>query len=67
MLYYSVSILPCRFLKVARCTGGEEMSPEMFQQILEGLSEFFKAFGISLPDIIAQLQPMFETIIGMFT
>lgn len=43
------------------------MSPELFNQILEALTGFFKALGISLPDVIAQLQPVFETIIGLFT
>jgi hypothetical protein len=43
------------------------MSPELFNQILAGATDFFKFLGISLPDVIAQLQPVFETIIGLFT
>ena len=43
------------------------MSPELLNQILEAATAFFKFLGINLPDIIAQLQPVFETIIGLFT
>jgi len=39
----------------------------MLNQILETLTAVFKFFGVSLPDIIAQLQPVFETIIGLFS
>jgi len=42
------------------------MSPEVLNQILETATAIFKFFGISLPDIIAQLQPVLETIIALF-
>jgi hypothetical protein len=44
------------------------MSPELFNQILEGVTDFLMKFlGISLGDVIAQMQPVFETIIALFT
>ncbi len=42
------------------------LDPEMLLKILEGATEFLmNFFGISLPDIIAQLQPLIQAIIAM--
>ncbi|NLX93997.1 MAG: hypothetical protein GXZ02_09090 [Clostridiales bacterium] len=43
------------------------IDPEMLLKILEDATVFLmKFFGISLPDIIAQLQPLIQAIIALF-
>ncbi|HZK39575.1 MAG TPA: hypothetical protein VFD23_05435 [Clostridia bacterium] len=44
-----------------------DLDPEMLIKILEGATEFLMKFlGISLPDIIGQLQPIIQAIIALF-
>lgn len=43
------------------------IDPEMLLQILDTATEFLmKYLGISLPDIIGQLQPVIQAIIALF-
>lgn len=43
------------------------IDPEMLIKILDGATEFLMKFmGISLPDIIGQLQPLIQAIIALF-
>jgi hypothetical protein len=43
------------------------IDPETIEAILAGLTDFLMNYlGISFPDVIAQLTPVFQTILGLF-
>ncbi len=44
-----------------------DIDPEMLIKLLDGATEvLMKLLGISLPDIIGQLQPIIQAIIALF-